>query len=142
MFVDGDAQSPFLRTSNIGFRCIKYVNSEPPPKLAAAAIPSRRRDLSKEKPVPDELFRAYLGMYSYDKTPLNATVEHLDKSDEDWTTEKITYTAAYGNEKAIAYLFLPKKGKPPLQTVVFFRARSRFSCGHSARTKPLPWTRF
>jgi serine/threonine protein kinase/formylglycine-generating enzyme required for sulfatase activity/dienelactone hydrolase len=120
MFVDGDAQSPFLRTSNIGFRSIKYINSEPPPKLAAAAIPSRRRDLSKEKPVPDELFRAYLGMYSYDKIPLNATVEHLAKSDEDWTTEKITYTAAYGNEKAITYLFLPKKGKPPFQTVVFF----------------------
>jgi eukaryotic-like serine/threonine-protein kinase len=120
MFVDGDAQSPFLRAANIGFRCIKYIDSEPLPKIAAAAIPSPRRDLSKEKPVPDELFRAYLGMYSYDKTPLNATVEHLDNPDEDWTTEKISYTAAYGNEKAIAYLFLPRKGKPPFQTVVFF----------------------
>ena len=30
------------------------------------------------------------------------------------------YTAAYGNERAIAYLFLPKKGKPPFQTVLFF----------------------
>jgi eukaryotic-like serine/threonine-protein kinase len=120
MFVDGDAQSPFLRAPNIGFRCIKYIDAEPLPKIAVAAIPSPRRDLSKEKPVPDELFRAYLGMYSYDKIPLNATVEHLDDPDEDWTTEKIAYTAAYGNEKAIAYLFLPKKGKPPFQTVIFF----------------------
>ena len=36
------------------------------------------------------------------------------------TAQKITYTAAYGNEHAVAYLFLPKKGKPPYQTVLFF----------------------
>jgi hypothetical protein len=28
--------------------------------------------------------------------------------------EKITYTAAYGNERAISYLFLPKKATVPL----------------------------
>jgi serine/threonine protein kinase/formylglycine-generating enzyme required for sulfatase activity/predicted esterase len=120
MFVDPDAQSPFLRTSNIGFRCIKYVDSEPLPSIALEAIPSPRRDLSKEKPASDQLFRAYLSMYSYDKAPLNPTGEHLDNPDDDWTTEKITYTAAYGNGKAITYLFLPKKGKPPFQTVLFF----------------------
>jgi eukaryotic-like serine/threonine-protein kinase len=120
MFVDPDAQSPFLRGPNIGFRCIQFADSEPLPKIASEVIPSPRRDLSKEKPASDPLFRAYLGMYSYDKTPLSATVEHLDKPDEDWTTERITYTAVYGNEKAIAYLFLPKKGKPPFQTVLFF----------------------
>ena len=37
--------------------------------------------------------------------------------------EKITYAAAYGNERASAYLFLPTKGKPPFQTVVFFPGR-------------------
>jgi eukaryotic-like serine/threonine-protein kinase len=120
MFVDPDAQSAFLRTSNIGFRCMKYSDPQSIPKEALAAIPSPRRDLSKEKPVSDELFRAYLSEYSYDKTPLNASVEHLDKEDEDWKTEKITYAAPYGNEKAITYLFIPKKGKPPFQTVIFF----------------------
>jgi serine/threonine protein kinase/formylglycine-generating enzyme required for sulfatase activity/dienelactone hydrolase len=120
MFVDPDAQSSFLRTSNIGFRCAKYIDPASNPKAASVAIPSPRRDLSKEKPVSDELFRAYLSEYSYDKTPLNASVEHLDKEDEDWKTDKITYAAAYGNEKAITYLFVPKKGKPPFQTVLFF----------------------
>jgi serine/threonine protein kinase/dienelactone hydrolase len=120
MFVDPDAQSAFLRTSNIGFRCVKFTDPAANPKAANAAIPSPRRDLSKEKPVSDELFRAYLSEYSYDKTPLNPSVEHLDKDDEDWKTDKITYPAPYGNEKAITYLFLPKKGKPPFQTVLFF----------------------
>jgi len=32
----------------------------------------------------------------------------------------VTYRAAYGNENAILYLYLPKKGKGPFQTVIFF----------------------
>ena len=120
MFVDPDAQSPFSRAANIGFRCVKYIEPEPNLKVASAAMPSPRRDLSKQKPASEELFRAYRGMYSFDKTPLQVTVEHIDKADEDWTTEKITYAAAYANEKAITYLFIPRRSKPPLQTVIFF----------------------
>jgi len=120
MFVDPDGQSPFLRAANTGFRCIKYIDAEPNLKLASSPMPSPRRDLSKEKPAPDELFHAYRGVYSYDKVPLNATVENVQSADDDWTTEKITYAAAYGNERAISYLFLPKKSKPPFQTVIFF----------------------
>jgi formylglycine-generating enzyme required for sulfatase activity/dienelactone hydrolase len=120
MFIDPDAQSPFLRTANIGFRCVKYIEPESIPKIAMNPMPSPRRDLSKEKPASDELFRAYRSLYSYDKAPLNATVESYGKDEEFWTAQKITYTAAYGNERAIAYLFLPKKGKPPYQTVLFF----------------------
>jgi dienelactone hydrolase len=119
MFIDPDAQSPFLRTANVGFRCVKYID---PAWISQASDPvmSPRRNLSQEKPVSQELFLAYRGAYSYDKTPLNASVEHLDSGDDAWTTERITYLAAYGNEKAVTYLFLPKKGKPPFQTVIFF----------------------
>jgi len=120
MFVDPDAQSAFLRASNLGFRCVKYIQPEAVPAVAMAAMPSPRRDLRKEKPVSDELFNAYRSLYSYDKTPLNATVERLDKPEEEWTTEKVTYDAAYGRERAILYLYIPKKSKPPYQTVIFF----------------------
>ena len=120
MFIDPDAQSPFLRASNIGFRCVKYIEPESLSKVATDPMPSPRRDLTKEKPASDQLFQAYRGLYSYDKTPLNASVEPFGQDEEDWKAEKITYTAAYGNERAIAYLFLPKKAKPPFQTVLFF----------------------
>jgi eukaryotic-like serine/threonine-protein kinase len=120
MFIDPDAQTPFLRASNIGFRCVKYIEPESLPKVATGAMPSPRRDLTKEKPVSDELFQAYRRIYSYDKTPLNATVEPFGPEEDDWKVEKITYAAAYGNERAILYLFLPKKAKPPFQTVLFF----------------------
>jgi len=118
MFVDPDAQSPFLRTANIGFRCAKYP--EPVPAVATAAMPSPRRDLSKGKPVSNEVFQAYRSLYTYDKVPLSATVEPYGIEDDDWKAEKVTYTAGYGNERAIMYLFLPKNAKPPFQTVIFF----------------------
>ena len=38
----------------------------------------------------------------------------------DWRKEKITFDAAYGKERATAYLFLPAHVKPPFQTVAFF----------------------
>ncbi len=120
MFIDPDAQSPFLRVANIGFRCVKYIDVDAIPKVAFAAMPSPRRDLSKEKPASDQLYQAYRSLYSYDQSPLNATIEPYGKDEDDWKAEKITYAAAYGNERAITYLFLPKKGKPPYQTIVFF----------------------
>jgi dienelactone hydrolase len=78
------------------------------------------RDYSKEKPVSDELFNAFKGIYSYDKTELAARVEATDSGAPHWTKEKVSFNAAYGNERMAAYLFLPKKGQPPYQTVVYF----------------------
>jgi cephalosporin-C deacetylase-like acetyl esterase len=74
---------------------------------------------TREKPVSDELFRVYKNLYSYDKTPLHAIVESTDQTHE-WKKEKISFAAAYGNERVIAYLFLPRKSTPPFQGVVYF----------------------
>jgi len=120
MFVDPDAQSPFLRASNIGFRCVKYIDAEAIPKIAFDVMSMPRRDLSKEKPASDELFKAYSGLYTYDKKPLNASVAPFGEEQDDWKVERISYTAGYGDEQAAAYLFLPKKAKSPFQTVIFF----------------------
>ena len=126
MFTDADAQSPFLRASNVGFRCVKYIEPESIPQVATDPVRQSRRDSSKDKPVSDEVFRAYRSLYFYDKTPLNASVEPYGKDEEDWTAEKITYTAAYGNERAMVYLFLPRRAKPPFQTVLFFPGETAF----------------
>src|SRR5579863_4594376 len=132
MFNDPDAQSPFLRAPNVGFRCVKYLEPDSIPKAAFAAIPSPRRDLSKEKPVSDQIFQAYRSLYSYDKAPLNAAVEAVESKDEDWKIKKITYAATYGHEQAISYLFLPTKSKPPYQTVLFFPGSGALSLRHFA----------
>ena len=133
-FIDPDAQSPFLRASNIGFRCVKYIEPESIPKVATEAIPSPRRDLTKEKPVSDEMFRAYRSLYSYDKTPLSATVEPYGKDDEDWKAEKITYAAAYGNERASPICFFPRKASRHSKRSFSFLEGMHFGCGPSRLT--------
>jgi cephalosporin-C deacetylase-like acetyl esterase len=118
MFNDADARSPFERSANFGFRCAKYVSTDGVDK-AAAPVTRQVRDYSREKTVPDQLFQVYKSLYSYDKTPLDARVESAQEKDE-WKEEKITFAAAYGNERIIAYLYLPKNSSPPFQTVVYF----------------------
>jgi len=118
MFNDADARSPFERSANFGFRCAKYTSGGAAAK-AADPITIQARDFNREKPVGDSLFRVYKSLYSYDKKPLHAAIESVEDR-ADWKREKVTFAAAYGNERVIAYLFLPKKSQPPFQTVVYF----------------------
>jgi dienelactone hydrolase len=78
------------------------------------------RDYMKEKPVSDEVFAAYLELYRYDPTPLNARVEFLDDQPQHWQIEKISFDTAYGNERMFAYLFLPRGTQSPYQVAVLF----------------------
>jgi cephalosporin-C deacetylase-like acetyl esterase len=118
MFNDADARSPFERSASFGFRCARYVLTGATAK-AADPVKAQARDYAREKPVSDQLFQVYKGLYAYDKARLNAVVESTQQTD-DWKLEKITFSAAYGRERIIAYLFLPRRGSPPFQTVVHF----------------------
>ena len=117
MFNFTDAQSPWDRHANFGFRCMKHLY---PPNLAAQQrIESNTRDFWKEKPVPDAIFKAYRELYAYDKDALNARVEQTEVT-EHAKHERVSFDAAYGHERITAYLFLPRQAQPPWQTVVLF----------------------
>ena len=73
-----------------------------------------------EKPVPDPVFLVYREQFTYDRTDLKAHVESRQESSEGWIHERITFDAAYGGERIIAHLFLPKNSAPPYQTVIYF----------------------
>ena len=77
------------------------------------------RDYLKEKPVSDEVFKVYSGLYAYDKSDLDAKVEQRETG-LDWIHERVTFDAAYGGERMAAHLFLPTKAAPPFQAVVYF----------------------
>ena len=79
----------------------------PPPRRLEPAF----RDYAKEKPVSDEVFRAYKGLYAYDKGELNARVEETETT-ADWTREKVSFNAAYGGERVIAYLYPAEERVP------------------------------
>jgi dipeptidyl aminopeptidase/acylaminoacyl peptidase len=72
------------------------------------------------EPVSDAVFEVFRGQFSYDPTELDARVESTKDNYEDWVQEKITFDAAYGGERMIAHLFLPRNTTPPYQTVVYF----------------------
>ena len=135
LFNDADARSPFERSANFGFRSAKYALTGEAARAADPVAP-QARDFNREKPVSDQLFEVYKSLYSYDKTPLHAVVESIQQTD-DWKQEKVTFDAAYGNERMIAYLFLPKKTSPPFQTVVYFPAAGAIRQRSSADTSQL-----
>jgi cephalosporin-C deacetylase-like acetyl esterase len=121
MFYEIDAQSPFDRAPTYGFRCLKYLAGTPVLKAAIDPVSwTSERDYRKEKPVSEGIFTAYKGAYAYDKASLSPVVESVDENEPRWRKEKITFNAAYGNERMIAYLFLPKHIAAPYQTVIYF----------------------
>jgi serine/threonine protein kinase/dienelactone hydrolase len=127
MFAYGSQASPFDRSPDNGFRCALYPE---PGKIPRQALDPWQKtathDYSKEEPVPDSIFRVYKDLFSYDRTALNAKVEWRNESAEDWVQEKVTFDAAYENERMAAYLFLPKRRSPPFQTVIHFSGAGEY----------------
>jgi formylglycine-generating enzyme required for sulfatase activity/dienelactone hydrolase len=113
-----EALPPFDRSALNGFRCVR--NETPPPEAARAGVPLLRRDFQAATPASDQVYSAYRAMYAYDKTPLHATVDANAVASTDWTRTRITFDAAYRNERMSALLFLPRRARPPYQVVVFF----------------------
>ena len=118
-FADSYAQPAFDRSPTNGFRCIRYLEQDPNLSALQRAIDRPHRDFLAEKPVPDAVFAQYLRQFAYDKAPLDAKIEE-EKTTPSGVRQKITFNAAYGGERMLAYLFLPTKGRPPYQVVVEF----------------------
>ena len=78
------------------------------------------RDFANEKPVPDRVFAIIENLYRYDPAPLDPVLDPVEENTEFWKKQKVTFNAAYGNERMFAYLYLPTNASPPYQTVVYF----------------------
>jgi eukaryotic-like serine/threonine-protein kinase len=121
MFAYISQASPFDRSPKTGFRCVRYIDKDMIPGTAFAAVqPQEEHDLEKMKPASDEVFSVYKELFLYDKTDLQVRREWRNEKSSDWIQEKVSFTAGYGNERVIAYLFLPKNSRPPFQTVIFY----------------------
>jgi formylglycine-generating enzyme required for sulfatase activity/dienelactone hydrolase len=114
------SKPPFDRALDNGFRCVHSASPVEESAQARQPVPLTERDYEHEKPVADHVFEIYKGLYAYDKTDLDAKVEQRDESPENWVREKISFNAAYDDQRMIGYLFLPKKGVPPLETVIYY----------------------
>ncbi|MDX1530322.1 MAG: hypothetical protein R3362_02230, partial [Rhodothermales bacterium] len=111
--------APLDRSPTNGFRCALYPDAVPDAVLGTVQ-PSVVPDYDRVDPVSDDIFQVYKEQFAYDETPLNARVESSDARSDFWVHERVTFDAAYGGERMIAHLFLPKNASPPYQTVIYF----------------------
>jgi len=113
--------APIDRSAKNGFRLAVYPDAAKIPEAAFSVQGVRAvRDFRSEPQVPDAVFQVYKEQFAYDKTDLNARVESREESPGGWIREKISFNAAYGGERVLAYLFLPRNITPPYQTVIYF----------------------
>jgi tRNA A-37 threonylcarbamoyl transferase component Bud32 len=138
-FTDAFALDALDRSSTNGFRCIKYLEANDNQEALERPLARAFRDYYAERPASDTEFEGFLRQYAYDRSPLNAKVEETVDSHEDWIKQKITFDAAYGNERVIAYLFLPRNAVAPFQTVVFFPGSGAISRTTSDDLSPGSW---
>jgi dienelactone hydrolase len=123
-FYEHDAQSPFARLGNFGFRCAQYEDG------TAVALTLMRRPVPLPAPatavesVSDEVFNAYKALFTFESVPLVARTLDTDESSASWRREKVAFRSLYGSEDVLAYLFLPTTKAPPFQTVVYFPGAS------------------
>jgi hypothetical protein len=113
-----DEAPALTRSPRYGFRCAKYPSGRSPEAAFAPHSP-KIRDSRSEKPLPEDVVRGFKAMYAYDKVPLNAKVVAREET-PDYIHETIHYDAAYGDERVIAHLFLPRNTPAPHQTIIFY----------------------
>jgi dienelactone hydrolase len=115
-----DRRPPLERAETDGFRCVKEAAPSAPAAYAAYGSGSApQRDFAKERPVGDAEFAIFRRFYSYERTPLEARVERVEE-DAFWRRERVSFAAAYGGERVLANILLPKDTRPPYQAVVWF----------------------
>jgi len=121
MFDSLSQAPPMDRSPRNGFRCALYPDAVKIPAAAYQMVKfPETTDFYREKPVPDAVFHVYKEQFAYDKSDLKARVESRKENPEGWVLEKVSFDAAYGGERVLAYLFLPKNTAPPYQTVIYF----------------------
>jgi dienelactone hydrolase len=121
MFGNWSHLPSFNRSPKNGFRCVQYIEKDVFTTAQFDTVHfSEERNYAKEEPVSDQTFSIYLNQFLYDSIALEAVIEERDESSKDWVREKVSFNAAYGNERVIAYLYLPANSEPPYQTLIFF----------------------
>ncbi|HEY7912218.1 MAG TPA: SUMF1/EgtB/PvdO family nonheme iron enzyme, partial [Blastocatellia bacterium] len=120
MATNDDVRPPLDRAETHGYRCVK----ETAPSAAAAygpygagSLPAR--DFTKEKPVDDATFEVFRSFYTYDRSPLDPRIERTEET-EHWRRERVSFAAAYGGERVLANILIPKNAAPPYQAVIWF----------------------
>ncbi len=120
MFFEADTRPPMDRSATNGLRLASYA--EDPEALSALMEPVETAvfDYRGIEPVSDDVFEGYKASYAYDHGPLAGSIDATDDTSPYWTHETVSIDAAYGDERLIVHLFLPRGIDPPYQAIMHF----------------------
>jgi dienelactone hydrolase len=108
--------SPFDRGPANGFPLRPL--STPPPRSLLRRSGARSATIRSRSPWATGL-PVIRGAYAYAPRELKTAVDEVDGSSPYWRKEKVSFSAAYGDERVPASVFLPKNAKPPYQALVY-----------------------
>jgi poly(3-hydroxybutyrate) depolymerase len=114
--MDWYAQPGMSRGAGFGLRLIKTGEAISAEQRAALEYVAP----APISPVSDTTFAIFARQFDYDESPLNTRVESVDSSQRAWRRERISFDAAYGDERVTLQLFVPTAAEPPYQVVVHF----------------------
>jgi len=135
MAVSDDVRPPLDRAETNGFRCVKESAPSGAAAYAAAGAAKPSRDFTREKPVDAAAFEIFRRFYSYDRTPLDSRIERTEET-EHWRRERVSFAAAYGGERMLANILIPKNAAPPYQAVIWFPGSYALSLKSSSQDLP------
>ncbi len=105
-----------------GFRLIQDTDN--PGHAANLRAPldlmPRSRSSTSMRPVSDEVYAAYEREFAYRPGALNASAPVTMATTDDWIKERVSIDVGYDSERMDVIVFVPKRGTPPFQPVVFF----------------------
>lgn len=130
VFSEVGSIDPTTTSPTIGFRCARSATDGEDASLPDDAPLRLVAETPTYTPVDDATFRGLRAHYEYDPIPLEPVVESRTEGAA-WTLERITYNGPAG-ERVLAYLFLPRTGTPPYQTLVYVPSSAAFFGNNSA----------
>ncbi|MCU0250417.1 MAG: protein kinase [Vicinamibacterales bacterium] len=116
-FAQLDARSPWDRSPENGFRCMRAdARGETALDAPVSRVPT---DRVEQTPVSDEVFQFFRDLYAYDPAGLDARTEGVALDTPDWRRETVSFASVVPNERIVAYLYTPTRAKPPYQAVLY-----------------------
>jgi eukaryotic-like serine/threonine-protein kinase len=118
---------PEDRSATNGFRvAITHDDSAAARRVREPVMRTTTTYLSAAPPVSDAVYKAYSRVFDYDRVPLNPTVTASD-TNRLWTRQRVQFSAGYSDERATLHLYLPRRGTPPYQVVVYWPGWDTFA---------------
>jgi dienelactone hydrolase len=106
---------PMVASLTLGFRCARTVRPAADDQGAGPILLDQRTP--RYRGVDAATFQTFLAHYGYDRRPANPRVAEVLET-ADWTRERVWLDGVTG-DSILVYLYLPRQGVPPLQTLVF-----------------------